>query len=198
MRLKDWWGWCPTSGVLPTHCQALHFWARQEILSCGQKIPIWLLELWTKLTSLWRHFNLKAKEGHCIACLLRWIVRTEFVLHYDANCLPPYQNFHLCPCVGQDCDGRRGLGADARGTNPKEGRKKASIYARLCWDQYKASTLAFTDKRMNTIYIEGTPAWRNYSINSIELKRCKLTSSLPNPKKINRNERRATLVVITQ
>ena len=95
-------------------------------------------------------------------------MRREFVLHYDADCLPPYQFFRLCPCVGQDCDGRQGFGANARGTNPKEGREKASIYARLCRDQYNASTLAFTDKRVNTIYIEGTPAWRNYSIKALQ------------------------------
>jgi len=71
------------------------------------------------------------------------------------------------PCVNQDCDGRRGLGADARGTTPKEGREKASIYAILI-EQYNASALAFTDKWVNTFYIEDILAWRIYSIIALQ------------------------------
>jgi len=125
------------------------------VATISQKIPF---RLWSCEQS-WQlcegFFICKGKEGHCIACSLRWIVRTGICVTWDMCWLPTtFSILHLLPCVDQDCDGRRGLGADAWGTTPKEGRKRPASTQDYV-DSCNASALAFTDEWVNTFYHEG-------------------------------------------
>jgi hypothetical protein len=93
---------------------------------------------------------------------------------------------HLLPCVDQDCDGRRELGADARGTTPNEGRKRPAST-----QDYVGISIM---RQRSPSPIRG---WTLFILKAhqlggiIQLKRCKLTSSLPNSKKKNRNEKKS-------